>query len=490
MVPLQENARVVEFNGDHTFELSNPNSSEEVLNGLANTVLSLNHSPENEKHFITQITKCNPAVDRGRWLNLISRANLPIENRHHWDNVVFAIEKENHQSFLDALRKLSREEIARVAQELLDLSCFYGRPTIVFSLIKECAKEKVQLEFRENLMHSCREKKLDQLQSFLKSLQLEGFIQQELLNLLLQDVVEFACQKQDRSYFEVVSTLLSYGASSCSTDRSGQTVLHYASTLGDLNLVRLLVEKGAEWHSKCQKGTTPFQIAFQSGSDELREYYTKLLTLNISKEMQACIVSLLDASNALRVHDRASLSIAVGTKDHRALYDHLRTMDKASFEIAFNPLFDYFVKTNRAKSLSNLMSIGKGHKSRLPKRDKIFSLCEKGKRKCLKVLLKNGLRLNTKNSQGETLLLSVLHLMQKDPAQNQHLKPLAIMLIDAGADVKLEDLKGNQPLDLAYEINDYQIIRALRKNGALTISETEGYSLIPPDIKTIYKEKT
>lgn len=489
MLPTQINTQSLFTSNPERGEYTIKNDSEEVLNVLASAVLPLNYSSENEKLLIAEITKYNQ-IDRWRWLNLLSRANLPIENRHHWDNVVFAIDKENSPSFLDALRKLSREEISRVAQELLDLSCFYDRPTIVCSLIKECAKLKVELEFRENLIHSCREKKLNQLESLLNSMNVEGLIQQELLNVLLLDIVTFACERKDHSYDAVVLLLLSYGASSGSSDLSGQTVLHYASTLGDLNLVRLLVDKGAEWHVKCRKGITPFQIALQSGFDEIKIYYKKLLTLNVSKEAQACIGSLLDETLALNDHDRASLTIAVGTKDHRALYQHLRIMDKTSFEAAFNPLFDYFVKTNRAKSLGNLMSTSTGHKCLLPKREKLFLVCKDGKRRALKVLLKNGVRVNTKNSQGESLLLYTLHLMQKDPIKYQNLKPLVLMLIDARADIKLEDLKGNTPLDLAHAINDYQIIRSLRKSGALTISETEGYSSIPPDLGSLYKEIT
>ena len=50
------------------------------------------------------------------------------------------------------------------------------------------------------------------------------------------------------------------------------TVIHYAALMGDLNRVKLLVEKGADFNTKNKRGETVLFYAVQSGNLELVKF--------------------------------------------------------------------------------------------------------------------------------------------------------------------------------------------------------------------------
>lgn len=59
--------------------------------------------------------------------------------------------------------------------------------------------------------------------------------------------------------------LESYGAQVDSKDKDGDTPLHYGGFLGFENVVKLLLEKGANFYLKNKNGKTARDIAFDKG---------------------------------------------------------------------------------------------------------------------------------------------------------------------------------------------------------------------------------
>jgi ankyrin repeat protein len=57
-------------------------------------------------------------------------------------------------------------------------------------------------------------------------------------------------------------------------DMDGFTPLHLASAAGVLDVVRLLVEHGADTEARDKAGRTPFQVALVKGHDEITNYYS------------------------------------------------------------------------------------------------------------------------------------------------------------------------------------------------------------------------
>ena len=91
-------------------------------------------------------------------------------------------------------------------------------------------------------------------------------------------MVEFEDHVEDQERGEVIEALIRNGADIDAKDNSGKTALYQFTKTGDLHLVRILLENGADVNVSSEEGT-PLQVAIKNSNSAianlLREYDSK-----------------------------------------------------------------------------------------------------------------------------------------------------------------------------------------------------------------------
>ncbi|MCR4953843.1 MAG: ankyrin repeat domain-containing protein [Treponema sp.] len=94
-----------------------------------------------------------------------------------------------------------------------------------------------------------------------------------------------------------------------------------------------------------------------------------------------------------------------------------------------------------------------------------------------KLLIKYGDEIDRRNSQGLTALNYALSINQKEPELTLNQKELALTLIKGGANPFVKDDNNECALDIAFKLNDDEILEALVKNN-LTRTDTEDNTIL------------
>jgi ankyrin repeat protein len=227
---------------------------------------------------------------------------------------------------------------------------------------------------------------------------------------------------------EKLLTRLQAGENIDKTNKKGQTLLHYAADIGDLDLTKFAVENGADISKKDWKDNSPTYYAanniYRSPSNwTLLEYLAENGADIMENEASGGEPLILYAA---KHEDAATVSMLIkhGISVHTAR-GYTALFDVKSAEIA-QVLIDAGADVN-AKSIYE----------RIP--TPVFEYCDDDDLDILKLLIEAGADLEVRDGEGNTPLLKAVRYDNE----------AAILLMDAGADIHVRNNEGYTPLLLA-----------------------------------------
>ena len=247
-------------------------------------------------------------------------------------------------------------------------------------------------------------------------------------------------------------------------DTNGETALHLAVRLQDIDLVKSLIEKGANTHSQNKEGMTPLHLALKILLSK------KNVRINTLRKIT---LLLIDKGKNLNIQDG---------NDDTPLHLAIQLNDSDIIEPLINKNEDLNVQDTNGETALHLAV-------RLQDIDLVKSLIEKGasthsQNKEGIPLLEQGANTHSQNKEGIPLLeqganthsqnkegMTPLHLalkilLDKKNVRTNKLRKIALLLIDKGEILNIQDGNGDTPLHLAAELNNDDIIKALIKQKA------------------------
>jgi len=227
-------------------------------------------------------------------------------------------------------------------------------------------------------------------------------------------------------------------------DKGGETPLHWAAFSGNVDLVRFLLEKGAEVDAKNIRGLTPLAftalqgriqaagLLIERGADVNVRNPLNMTPLIIAAEQGAVqLVEKLIAAGA-----DVGIESRIGTALHRAAF-------KGQTEVIRVLL--------KAGAKTEVMS------------RRFFPLhlaAMTGHLEAVSALVEGGADINSRDEGRRTPLHRVLS------ASNLHVSEIARFFIDSGADVDTTDEDGETPLMTAVREGYTEVVRSLLEKGA------------------------
>ncbi len=214
-----------------------------------------------------------------------------------------------------------------------------------------------------------------------------------------------------------------------SVNNKEDTPLHKACERGHLEIVKLLVQHGANMEQKTQMfGRTALHISIVYGHSCLAEY-------------------LMSSGANICALDGAQYSIL-----HQSLWFDNNKM--ANF------LLDYFQKRKLGSELVELV-----HTPDVNKNTCLHSACLSGKSDLAYILIDEGSDLKAVNSDGETVLhMACRAFLQQDQTAERY--KFVEHLIKKGSPINISDRFGSMPLHVAASKDDFLLVKCLVKNKA------------------------
>jgi ankyrin repeat protein/beta-lactamase regulating signal transducer with metallopeptidase domain len=299
----------------------------------------------------------------------------------------------------------------------------------------------------------------------------------------------------------------------------GWTALMEAAKKGNAEIVKLLLEHGADLESRSKEGRTALWIAVYYGNSEVikvllahnvdintkdNDGYTPLIAAIINNQTDAADVLLADGVdiNISTFKGETALTIAVAKKSSIAyrLIDKGAPINKTD-NTGQSPLL-LALKNGWIDMASRLVEKDADVNFKSPEGDiPLFYAIRQRQILLAKLLIKHGADVNAKNNQGETPLLMALDYKLYDLVDNlldnsadvnisdhegnsplfiaieRRLHTLAQHIIDKKADLNKKNVQGDSPLHYALYFNMNEIARLLiQKNADLNINNREGLS--------------
>ena len=276
----------------------------------------------------------------------------------------------------------------------------------------------------------------------------------------------------ERGDLELVETLLSAEIDVNKKDRRERTALHYASERGDLGGVNECLSRGVLWmicsclHFICRaaddRQRTTFLFAGESNSLKVVEaLLSKGAEIDVEDE-DHCTPLILAVENenfAIMCY-----LIKAGANVKR-LVDYYSGSGEGNY-LERDPLscaLSYAINNNHIVEAGVLITNGVGIEGELdinPPRTALTWSAENGHDSLVRNLILQGVNVNYQDANG----CSALHFA----ASSNHIQ-CGILLVEAGADLRLEDGDSHTPLELASKELKDAIIQTLSFNAKKTV---------------------
>ena len=321
------------------------------------------------------------------------------------------------------------------------------------------------------------------------------------------------------AHLAVARFLIAHGADVNAKGDTGYTPLHVAAGLGQEDMVKLLLDNGADINAMDVRGT-PLQAAVLQGHEEvvallierkakLTGAITVLGQAGAYKPQHTTIVRrLLDAGAdpnekdkyghspldavITRSNDAAYLLVARGADVGRAdskqeprAFTLVKKANVRALQVVFDRGFDPATRGLKGESLLHVagsrevvdMMLAKG--LRLNARDKdgdepLHYAARAGNVDLAEYLIAKGAPVDAADDQGKTPLMFVRSYMETKKKRS-----MLDLLLDKGADLHKRDARGYAALDIAAEVGDLTILKQLLQRGAsATAHDRNGYTAL------------
>ena len=299
----------------------------------------------------------------------------------------------------------------------------------------------------------------------------------------------------ERRHNDILLYLINHDADVNPKNVCKQTALHYASERGDLKVVKALLSKGAEIDVEDEDHRTPLMLAAERRHNDILLYLIdhdayvnqknvcKQTVLHYASERGdlKVVEALLDKGAEIDIKDKdrcTPLILAVkGQKfaivchlikagaNVKCLVDYFSGSGEGSY-VGRVPLLHslyYAINNNHIAEAGVLIANGVGIEGELeiyPPRTALTLSAEKGHDSLVRNLILQGVNINYQDANGH----SALHFA----ASSNHIQ-CGILLVEAGADLRLVDRNSRTSLDLASKELKDAIIQTLSFNTKKTV---------------------
>jgi ankyrin repeat protein len=247
--------------------------------------------------------------------------------------------------------------------------------------------------------------------------------------------------------------------------------LHQAAADGDIEQIKLLIQKGADVNARDGERNTPLEYAIEEGNVEIIQLLIEAgADVNAGAPLQAATYANSIETVRLLIERGADLNAGPWTALHSAVW--MGNSDIA--ELLIQKGADVDAKDERGMTplheavrlgIENMIELLIDNKANVNAKDNdgrtplrlAAELTRENKKDVLELLLAAGARIDEGDEDGRTALHYAARFGDKD---------LAEYLIDKGADVSSKDKYGRTTLHLAAESADGDIVEQLLARGA------------------------
>jgi pectate lyase len=324
---------------------------------------------------------------------------------------------------------------------------------------------------------------------------------------------------------ELVELFLAKGADIDAKDSRNRTPFYYAIIAARTDIAKLLIAKGFDISAKDSFGYTPLHWALIMGNQELAEFILAQGVDVNAKDKRGWAPLHYAARNGTK--ELSELLIAKGADINAKNNSGETPLDAAVFTNA-NPVVDLLIAKGAESSTLNVAAYrGDLDKIRAALKDGadvnsknsqgetlLYSAALEGRKDIVEFLIIQGADINSKNSQAKTALhaaavgghkdvvelliakgvdINVLSSMNQTPlylaVSNKH-KEVVELLLAKGADINIKDWQGQTALQIAEKIGNAEITELLRKyeakkkaEGTSTTNTPQGTPKEDKDVK-------